>query len=291
MLQPEMNTGFSPDNVTLSLKDTDFTKISALVHAISGIVLPDNKRPMVQSRLLRRVQALRMSTLSDYVEFVTGPAGMTERSHLLSAVTTNVTAFFRETHHFETLEKTILPALKQSVMGGRRLRLWSAGCSSGEEPYSLAACVTAAIPNASRLDVRILATDIDQTMVEHVRAGKYTSDAVRDLENEWSSRLFGLPAKEVMRRGSAEIAAPLQAMVRCKSLNLQEEWPMKGLFDVIFCRNVVIYFDKQTQERLWSRFAAVLQPGGYLMIGHSERVTGAALSAFSSEGITTYRRL
>lgn len=290
MPQPEMNTGSSLETVTLALKDSDFAKISALVHAISGIVLPDNKRPMVQSRLLRRVQALKMSTLSDYVEFVTGPAGMAERNHLLSAVTTNVTAFFRETHHFETLEKVILPALKKGVLAGRRLRLWSAGCSSGEEPFSLAASVMTVFPNASQLDIRILATDIDQIMVEHVRAGKYGADALRDLENDWSGRLFGLPAKEVMRRGSAEIAAPLQAMVRCKSLNLQEDWPMKGLFDVIFCRNVVIYFDKQTQERLWSRFAAALQPGGYLMIGHSERVTGAALSAFSPEGITTYRR-
>lgn len=279
------------DRAVPALNDSDFVKIAALVHTISGIVLPDNKRPMVQSRLLRRLQALKMTSLADYVDFVSSQSGLAERTLLLSAVTTNVTAFFREHHHFDFLEKTILPDLKDKIRSGGRLRLWSAGCSSGEEPYSLAACVATAYPNAQGLDIRILATDIDQTMVEQVQAAKYRADVLRDLGQDRSLRLFGLTTKELAAREWAEISAPLRALVRCKPLNLQEDWPMQGRFDVIFCRNVVIYFDRQTQERLWHRFAAALQPGGYLMIGHSERITGEALTAFSSEGITTYRRL
>ena len=291
MQRPEMTVEIMGPQAIPALNDSDFVKIAALVHSISGIVLPENKRPMVQSRLLRRLQALKMSSLSDYVGYVSGSAGVEERARLVSAVTTNVTSFFREEHHFEFLERKILPALKERMKSGGRLRFWSAGCSSGEEPYSLAACLDAAFSNADRLDIRILATDIDQVMVEHVRAATYAVDPLRDMENERAMRLFGKSSKDLAKIGSAEIARPLRNLVKCNALNLQDDWPMRGMFDVIFCRNVVIYFDRATQERLWDRFADVLLPGGYLMIGHSERITGGALSAFATEGITTYRRL
>ena len=279
------------DQTIPSLNDADFERIASLVHSISGIVLPDNKRPMVQSRLLRRLQALRMASLSEYVNFVSAPNGLDERTRLVSAVTTNVTAFFREEHHFDALEKTILPALKQKVKAGARLRIWSAGCSSGEEPYSIAAVVAAVFSDAQSLDIRILATDIDQVMIDLVRTGAYAADALRGIGSERSKQLFGLSPAEISKREMVEVTSALRRLIRCNPLNLQEEWPMRGQFDVIFCRNVVIYFDRQTQERLWQRFAAALHPGGYLMIGHSERITGPALSAFSAEGITTYRRL
>jgi chemotaxis protein methyltransferase CheR len=291
MLQPNGTAELANDQTIPVLNDSDFERIASLVHSISGIVLPENKRPMVQSRLLRRLQALRMASLSEYVGFVSGQNGIEERTRLVSAVTTNVTAFFREEHHFDTLEKAILPALKQKVNDGARLRIWSAGCSSGEEPYSLAAVVKAVFPDAESLDIRILATDIDQVMIDHVRKGVYASDGLRGIGPERLKRLFGLSPAEISKRDMVEITSGLQRMIRCNPLNLQEEWPMRGKFDIIFCRNVVIYFDRQTQERLWQRFAAALNAGGYLMIGHSERITGPALSAFSAEGITTYRRL
>lgn len=279
----ELQHGSNRDAI---LHDSDFTRIAALVHGIAGIVLPDNKRPLVQSRLTRRLQALGLDSFAAYADFVGQKHNDAERSELLTAVTTNVTAFFREQHHFDTLLSAVLPALAIKARSGGRVRLWSAGCSSGEEPYSLASCLLAAIPDAQRLDVRILATDIDETMVARVRKGHYPAEAASAMSAEHARRLFqGTGDPSLVR-----ISDAARKLVTVKPLNLQDKWPMTGAFDVIFCRNVVIYFDKATQERLWTRFAQLLPSGGYLMIGHSERVTGEALTHFAADGITTYKR-
>ena len=268
------------------LRDDDFARIAALVHKISGIVLAQNKRPLVQSRLSRRLRALGMAGFDVYADFVSRPENVQEQSELLTAVTTNVTSFFREQHHFDTLIQSALPALAARAQAGGRVRIWSAGCSSGEEPYSIAACVLAVLPSAATLDLRILATDIDTTMVARAAAGLFPAEAAAGLPSDHRRRLF----TSSPQAGLVQVSDQAKALVTCKALNLQGDWPMRGPFDVIFCRNVVIYFDKSTQERLWQRFADTLVPGGHLMIGHSERVSGPALSLFSAEGITTYRR-
>ncbi|WP_240335411.1 protein-glutamate O-methyltransferase [Pseudotabrizicola algicola] len=268
------------------LDDREFSRIAALVHNLAGIVLAEAKRPLVHSRLIKRLRALNLPDFASYVDLLATQGNEAERLELVSAVTTNVTSFFREQHHFEFLGKRALPPLIARAQGGARVRLWSAGCSSGEEPYSMAATLLALCPDAHRHDIRILATDIDRGMIEKARRAVYAPDAAAGLAPEAARRLFG----DLKPGGALQILEAITRLVTCNALNLQDNWPMKGPFDVIFCRNVVIYFDKQTQERLWQRFAALLPPGGYLMIGHSERVTGPALGLFTTDGMTTYRR-
>lgn len=281
-----MGAGAQMAERDLQLTDRDFARIAGLVHQIAGIVLAEAKRPLVQSRLTRRLRALNLSDFSAYADFVSDQRGNAERMELISAVTTNVTSFFREAHHFEALTTRALPGLLEKARSGGRVRLWSAGCSSGEEPYSIAATILAACSDIHRHDLRILATDIDHAMVERTRAATYPAEAAAGLSFDHQRWLFGPEVKAA----NGVIQDALRRLVTCNLLNLQEDWPMKGPFEVIFCRNVVIYFDKTTQERLWQRFAALLPSGGYLMIGHSERVTGPALLDFDVDGITTYRR-
>ncbi|MDR7124918.1 protein-glutamate O-methyltransferase [Pseudotabrizicola sp. 4114] len=268
------------------LSDRDFLRIAELVHTLAGIVLAEAKRPLVQSRLIKRLRVLHLPNFAAYADFISDPGNNSERLELISAVTTNVTSFFREQHHFETLTRIALPPLMTKAQAGARVRIWSAGCSSGEEPYSIAAALLSVSPDVQRYDVRILATDIDRTMIEKTRLGAYPPDAALGMAPDLARRLFA----ESKSGEPLHVSEKVKRLVTCNALNLQDPWPMKGPFDVIFCRNVVIYFDKPTQERLWQRFSDLLAPEGFLMIGHSERITGAALSEFRTEGMTTYRR-
>ncbi|MDO9637806.1 MAG: protein-glutamate O-methyltransferase [Pseudotabrizicola sp.] len=270
----------------IQLGDQDFSRIAQIVHGLAGIVLADAKRPLVHSRLIKRLRALNLPDFATYADFISADGNEAERQALISAVTTNVTSFFREHHHFESLSSTILPPLIAKAKSGARVRIWSAGCSSGEEPYSIAATVLAACPEVQNYDVRILATDIDQAMIEKTRRAVYGSESAQGLSADQSRRLFDHP----ITGDEVRVSERVRRLVYCNSLNLQDKWPIKGPFQVIFCRNVVIYFNKATQERLWQRFADLLAPGGYLMIGHSERITGPALSEFTTDGMTTYRR-
>jgi chemotaxis protein methyltransferase CheR len=273
-------------NREVLLTDRDFARIAQLVHQMAGIVLADAKRPLVQSRLIKRLRCLNLNDFAAYADYISAPEHEGERMELISAVTTNVTAFFREVHHFETLMTKALPGLVSKAKAGGRVRIWSAGCSSGEEPYSIAATVLAAFPDVHNHDLRILATDIDATMIARTRSAEYPLEAGNGLTPDQSRRLF----ENTRGADTLRITEAAKRLVTCNALNLQENWPMRGGFEVIFCRNVVIYFDKATQERLWQRFAEILAPGGYLMIGHSERVSGTALAGFEADGITTYRR-
>lgn len=264
--------------------DAEFAMIAKLLHAEAGIEMPRAKEPLVYSRLAKRLRALGMTTFREYCALIADPAAE-ERGHMLSALTTNVTRFFREPHHFEDLRRRTLPPLIARARAGGRVRIWSAGCSTGMEPYSIGLCVLEAWPEAAQADVRILATDINPRVLAEGRAGRYPAEALRDAPEALRRRWFAEAAPGVF-----EAAPALRALISFRELNLMGDWPMKGRFDVVFCRNVAIYFDEPTQCRIWSRIAAQIAPGGRLCIGHSERIGGPAAALFVSDGVTAYTR-
>lgn len=267
-------------------EDALFRRIAAFAQREAGLSIPDTKRSLAVSRLTRRLAATGIATLPAYLDFLESPAGGEERQRAVSALTTNVTSFFRERHHFETLNRELLQGLAAPGGRGRRIRIWSAGCSSGEEPYSIAITVLEAIPDAGDRDIRILATDIDTAMIALARAGRYDAAKLDGLSPEQRSRHFR-PSGDPR---AFEVADPLRRLVSVRPLNLIAPWPMRGQFDAIFCRNVVIYFDAATQRALWPRFEAALAPGGHLFLGHSERLAGGADSRLTAAGVTTYRK-
>jgi chemotaxis protein methyltransferase CheR len=269
------------------MTNRDFREIAAMLYDDAGIYLPESKATLVYSRLAKRLRALSLPSFRDYCELVAGPAGKDERLEMLSALTTNVTRFFREPHHFEHLRTRVLPRLVEAARRGGRARLWSAACSTGQEPYSIALTLLSVEPNAAALDIKILATDIDPRVVAEARRGVYPDAALSDAPAALKKRYF----TSAPGAGAPSSAAgdELKQLISFRTLNLNADWPMQGKFDAIFCRNVVIYFDEPTQQRVWSKFAAKLEPGGWLYIGHSERVNGAAASRFVSDGVTSYR--
>jgi chemotaxis protein methyltransferase CheR len=259
----------------------DFRRITTLLYEDSGIHLPNSKVTLVYSRLAKRLRALGLRSFRQYCDLVSSQAGSGERRAMLTALTTNVTRFFREPHHFDHFrEQTLTPLLDQARAGGR-LRFWSAGCSSGEEPYSLALTVLSILPEAADLDVRILATDIDPAIIARARKGVYDQDAIAPIPQALRGRWLERAGETQWRVGDAA-----RRLVVFNELNLMSSWPMKGRFQAIFCRNVAIYFDDPTQAKLWERFADALEPGGRLYIGHSER---AGSDRFENDGLTSYR--
>jgi chemotaxis protein methyltransferase CheR len=214
-------------------------------------------------------------------------SGPEELVGLINALTTNVTAFFRENHHFEALSEYMIPEALQRNQASRRLRIWSAGCSTGEEPYCIAMVASAALPTGVRWDLKILATDIDSDVVGAAQAGVYPMDRLTSVPQAQLRRCF---RKGVgMNAGQAIVQPDIARLVSFRTLNLMQQWPMSGPFDVIFCRNVMIYFDQATREKLVNRFGEMLAPGGYLCIGHSESIHGGG-APFKLVGKTIYRR-
>ncbi|MFD1912737.1 CheR family methyltransferase [Halodurantibacterium flavum] len=263
----------------------EFGRIAKLVYSESGIVLPDSKQPLVVSRLSKRLRVLGLGSFSDYVQLVEGAQGQDERGCMISALTTNVTRFLREIHHFEQLRQEVLPPLIAEARRGRRVRIWSAGCSTGEEPYSIAFTLLDACPEAARLDIKILATDIDPEVIATAQRGIYPAQALSPLPPATLGKYL-----QPRGAGQHEVTEAVRELLSFRVLNLLAQWPFRGPFDVIFCRNVVIYLDAETKETLWQRYASVLAPGGYLFIGHSERVSATAMGYFQTAGVTAYRR-
>lgn len=253
-------------DITLTREDMKF--IAALVYEQAGIVIREHKEAMTRGRLARRVKALGLSSVAEYCAFLKTPQAASELPELINAVTTNHTAFFRERHHFDHLRRQVMPRLVQERAGRRgRIRIWSSACSSGEEAYSIAATCREAIGPRSDLDFRILATDIDTDILARAEAGIYPADLFERLPADVKP---SMRLEAGSTRGDARISEELRRMVAFKRLNLIETWPMKGPFDVIFCRNVFIYFDTQTKASILDRFVALLSPGGFLYLGHSE---------------------
>ena len=269
-----------------TLTERDFRAIADLLRQDAGITLPDGKETLVYSRLAKRLRALGLPGFPDYVALLQHPDGVDERRHMLRALTTNVTRFFRESHHFDHLRTTVLPPLLAAARAGKRVRLWSAACSNGQEPYSIGLTILGLLPDAADLDLRVLATDIDTDMVALGQAGRYDEDTLSPVPAPLRSRWFR-PARD----GDGMEAGPeLRRLVQFRELNLIGAWPMRGGFDAIMCRNVAIYFDAETQALVWSRFAPLLAPGTHLYIGHSERLSGPAAAGFVPAGTTIYRR-
>lgn len=271
----------------MEFTERDFRFISDFMRETAGIELPDSKFSLVYSRLTKRLRALKMTRFKDYCAYITSDPDCPERMELLNALTTNVTNFFREPHHFDDLRQNVLPDLATRAKRGERVRLWSAACSTGQEPYSMALCVLNAIPDAASLDVKILATDIDKTVIATAQRGQYAGALLQNVP-DGMRRKFITPAADA--EDEYLIDPGVKALVTFREMNLIRDWPVRGPFDVIFCRNVVIYFADATEQAVWSKFAKVLSPGGRLYIGHSERVAGPATSAFESVGVTAYRR-
>ena len=260
----------------------DFRTIAAVLHGDAGIYLPDTKATLVYSRLAKRLRVLGLASFREYCALIQGKDGVDERQAMLAALTTNVTRFFREPHHFEDLRHKVLPALAAKARAGGRVRLWSAGCSTGPEPYSMALTLLSVLPEAGRYDIKILATDIDPNVVETARAGVYSREALESVPQ--GDRKHLVRDSGDMWRLSDEA----RDLIAFRELNLIRPWPMSGKFDVIFCRNVVIYFDDATQETVWKKFIDVMNPGARLYIGHSERVSGDG-GRLVSDGLTAYR--
>ena len=248
----------------------DFRFIRDLVAERTGIMLSENKRDLVYGRLSRRLRELNMSRFRDYCGLL--QAGHDEEMvNFVNAITTNLTSFFRENHHFDFLGKQLLPSLLQRKLENndeRRLRIWSAGCSTGEEPYSIAMVLKEVISDFSHWDVRILATDLDTKVLAKARSGIYEQSRVEGLSKSRLRKWIKKGRGE--NQGKVRLSPELQELITFKQLNLMDEWPMSGPFDFIFCRNVVIYFNKPTQQVLFDRYADLLDHQGYLFLGHSE---------------------
>jgi chemotaxis protein methyltransferase CheR len=264
----------------------DFRAISDIAYREAGIVLPEGKAMLVYSRLAPLVRTSGCATFGAYVVRIREDAE--ERQKTVCALTTNHTFFYRESHHFDHFRDTIRPQLLRRLAQGGKVRLWSAGCSSGEETWSL--LMTLLGPDRkegldiARSDVRMLASDIATHALNKAIAARYPQDDLKPVPEQ-------LRAVWTTRDGDHAAMVPeLRNLVRFRTLNLLGEWPMQARFDVIFCRNVMIYFDNPTKERLVSRFAGMLGSEGTLYIGHSERVTGPALDQLVPMGPTVYRR-
>ena len=259
----------------------DFRRVRDLIAKLAGIALAEHKENMVYNRLARRLRSTGIGSFSEYLDMVEQPDAE-ERGQFVNALTTNLTSFFREGHHFEMLG-TYAAARRRAAPGGARLRVWSSACSTGEEPYS-----AAIVLREADCPAEILATDIDTEVLRRAQRGNYALDAVDNMSPERLRRFFlkGVGPNE----GRIMVRPELQAMVRFSPCNLQgASWPAGELFDVIFCRNVMIYFSRESQRQVLDRFIRVLRPGGLLFVGHSESyATGHA--ALRNCGKTAYER-
>ena len=249
-----------------NMSDAEFQRVADKVFEIAGIVLKDHKRQMVYTRLSRRLRALGMTSFTVYMDHLESGAGSREITEFSNAVTTNLTSFFREAHHFDHLRHEVLEPLGKA--GKSRIRVWSAGCSTGEEPYSIALTARAAARSMGGADFRILATDLDTNVLAKAKAGIYPEARVADVPSE-------LRSGAMSRRGAdVEMSAQLKSMIAFRQLNLLHAWPFRGPFDVIFCRNVLIYFDQDTKRKVLEDLRKVIAPDGFLFLGGAETVLG-----------------
>ncbi len=277
----------SKDMKTMAIDPKSFEAIADLAYRESGLQLVVEKASMIQSRLRHRLKAVGTDSFASYAELVCSDEGLDERRQMISALTTNVSHFFRESHHFELLGQKILPGLIDKLRAGRRFRVWSAGCSNGQEAYSIAMTMLETFPEMAKMDVKILATDIDPKVVSFGRSAVYPERLTTGIPKNLKDKYFSVQKGKEGDEYTASEA--LKSLVVFKELNLLSNWPMKQKMDVVFCRNVVIYFDADTQDRLWPRFHSLLNSDGHLFLGHSERISEPSNAGFINNGPTSYR--
>jgi chemotaxis protein methyltransferase CheR len=270
-----------------AFSDVDFRSLAQFAYEQAGIVLSDSKRNLVYSRLSRRLRALGLTSFRQYREYLA--ANIAELESFINAISTNLTKFFREAHHFDHFRTHVAVPFVQAAHGkvGRRLRVWSAGCSTGEEPYTIAVVLKREIRDVERHDVRILATDIDTEVIGKGARGEYPVNSIDEVPKTY--REFFQPVGGDRASENVMVERDIRSLVTFRRLNLMESWPFTGNFDAIFCRNVMIYFDGPTKTALVERFTQKLKPGGWLYIGHSESLFGSH-PGLRLIGRTTYRR-
>lgn len=261
-----------------TFSDADFERVRKIIYKEAGISLNPSKKDMVYGRLVRRIRDLKLAGFAAYVDFLESPSGKREFELFVNALTTNLTFFFREEHHFPILAEH----LKKKNNGGK-LSIWCSAASTGEEPYSLAMTALEAFPGASRPQITILATDLDTSVLETGKNGIYSADKVARLPAGYAAKYF-----DKLPDGSYQAKAVLRNMITFSRLNLIDaSWPIRETFDVIFCRNVMIYFDRETQHKVLKKFAPLLKPDGLLFVGHSENFYFAS-DVFRLKGKTVY---
>ena len=275
----------------MQLSDGDFKFICQFVYDNTGIVLNDSKREMLYRRLTRIVRERKLNSFTEYCSLLR-ENGKQEKDFFINAITTNLTSFFRENHHFEYLTNTEIPVLLKNkvvgVNGKKRLRIWSCASSTGEEPYSIAITLFEAMKsNLSTWDVKVLATDIDSNVLAKGKQGIYDISRIEEIPRIIKQTYFYQGSGTNSQ--SVKVNEKLKEIITFKQLNLLHEWPMKGPFDAIFCRNVIIYFDKKTQQELFERYYEMLTPGGLLFLGHSENL-GNYQKYFENVGRTIFRK-
>jgi chemotaxis protein methyltransferase CheR len=262
----------------------DFDYLRNLVMQNTGIIADEDKYTMYYSRLSRRIRALGLKNFAEYRGYL-DQHRETELIELVNSVTTNLTSFFRENHHFEFIRDSIIPNLKKE--GRRKIRIWSAGCSTGEEPCSIAITLAQAIPDYKKWDIKILATDLDSHVIRKASSASYETARVKPVQKAFLERYF--IRDNTGTEGVFKVHTDLLNLIQFKQLNLLHGWPPMDRMDMIFCRNVVIYFDKPTRNKLVDRFAECMVDHGYLFMGHSESLFGST-ERFKSLGKTIYQK-
>ena len=254
------------------LSDRDFRRFSDLVYQKCGINLHEGKKTLVRARLGKRLRQGGFKDFNTYYQFVSKSDNEQELVQMLDAISTNLTSFFREETHFDFLKEKVYPVFVEKKQ--KKIRIWSAGCSSGEEPYSLAVCSLDYFGLNSGYDIKILASDISTRVLNQARQGIYRQERVINMRQPLLRKYFrrGVGTQD----GNVRVKPSVREIVQFERINLMEPFPFQKRFDVIFCRNVMIYFDKVTQERLVNKFYEALCVGGYLVIGHSESLTGVS---------------
>jgi chemotaxis protein methyltransferase CheR len=249
------------------MSPSQFERLCGKVYKLCGIKLQSGKEQLVHSRLIKRLGALGLDNFEQYFDLIEGSRKDHEIIWMIDALTTNKTSFFREVQHYDFLRNKILPGI-----GDKRLRIWSAACSSGEEPYSIAITLAETLKSIKAWDIKILATDISINVLKKARDAVYSNDILEPVPQAWKQKYF---RQEDRSKRTWRVVPELTNLVSFARLNFMDHFPMKGPFDVIFCRNAMIYFDKKTQEKLVGRFYDLIAPGGYLLVGHAESLSGS----------------
>lgn len=279
-MEAQINTAVQYRSLAgMTLKDKDFQRVREMIYTYCGISINEGKEALVQSRLMKRIRKLGLGSFTEYLDMIEHSVGSDEFLSFVDVLTTNKTHFFRESKHFDFIEEHILP-----FTAGKNLKWWSAGCSTGEEPITAAMTLLEARNKSKWNSVKILATDISRDVIKVAKEGVYNHNKIGDIPPVLLKKYF-----TDLGQGGYRVNEPIRNMITYGRLNLTDKWPLKGGFQVIMCRNVMIYFNRQTQEDIVRKFHTMLEPGGYLFLGHSESIPANALG-FQNVAPAAYKK-